>query len=342
MFNKRKKVFISYSWDSHKNQEWVLNLAKDLMTKYGLDVILDQFELSAGKDLTYFMESSMEKADKVLVILTPNYKIKAEERNKGVGYETSMITQEIFETPISKVKFIPILRNGTLATSTPKFLKSKLYHSMTDDDLYVNKLYELSRIIYEKPVVEKPKLGDIPDFTNDKLDPIVDVANSVLSEEKINQEIDFILESADGVQMFNEETQKLNSRIKEKSNLYKKHTKIPFTYESNNRESAIIQALGYSVSFYWRIAYSNSTKDSKLVIKYWKGYLRLKSYNVVHFPDEDPRIVKELIYSFDLNYEKRIQWKLNNGNFTTDEIIQNAFIFIIEEIKKEKSKKFRK
>ncbi len=342
MSDKRKTVFISYSWDSSEHQEWVLNLAKYLMSKYGLDVILDQFELSAGKDLTYFMESSIEKADKVLVILTPNYKSKSEERKSGVGYETSMITQEIFESPVSKVKFIPVLREGTLAKSTPKFLKSKLYHLMTDDNFYINKLFELSRIIYEQPLIEKPKLGKIPDFSNDKLDPIIDIANSLVSEEEINREIDSVLESTDGVQMFREEAQKLNSRIKEKSTLYKEHTKIPFTYESDNRESAIIQALGYSVSFYWRVAYSNSTRNSKLVIGYWKGYLRLKSYNAVYFPGEEPKKVKELFYSFDLNYDKEIQWKLNKENLSTDEIIQNAFLHIIEEIKEEKSIKFRK
>lgn len=341
MSYKRKNVFISYSWDSPKHQEWILRLAKDLMSKYGLNVILDQFELSAGNDLTYFMESSMEKADKVLVILTPSYKIKAEERKSGVGYETSMITQEIFESPISKVKFIPVLRNGTLSTSTPKFLKSKLYHSMIDDDLYLNKLFELSRIIYEKPLIEKPELGEIPDFTKRELDPIVEIANSVLSEEKINKEIDSILDSTDGVQMYREETYELNTRIKEKSNLYKEHTKIPFTYESDNRESAIIHALGYSVSFYWRVAYSNSARDFTLIVRYWKGFLRLNSYDAFYFPGEEPKRIKELKYSFDLSYDKEIQWKLNSGSFFTDEIIQSAFLFIINEIKKEKSKKFR-
>ncbi len=341
MKDKRKTVFISYSWDSPEHQEWVLQLAKDLMSKYGLNIILDQFELSAGKDLNYFMESSIEKADKVLVILTPNYKRKAEERTRGVGYETSMITQEIFESSISKVKFIPVLRNGTLSTSIPKFLKSKLYHPMVDDDLYLNKLFELSRIIYEKPLVEKPKLGDIPDFTKTELDPIVEIANSVLNEEKINQEIDSILDSTNGVQMFNKEIHELNTRIKEKSNLYKENTKIPFTYKSDNCESAIIQALGYSVSFYWRLEYLNSTQSSMLVVRYWKGSLGLSDYDTFYFPGEEPRIIKESKYSFDLNYDKEAQWKLNSDYFLTDEIIQRAFLFIIEEIKKEKSKKIR-
>ena len=341
MSKKRKTVFISYSWDNPEHQDWVLNLAKDLMSKYGLNVILDQFELSAGKDLTYFMESSIEKADKVLVILTPNYKNKAEERKSGVGYETSMITQEIFESPISKVKFIPVLRNGTLATSAPKFLKSKLYHPMNDDSFYLNRLFELSRIIYEKPLIEKPELGEIPDFSNEKLDPIIDIANSVLNEETINKEIDSILDSTEGVQMFREETQKLNSQIKEKSDLYKKHTETPFTYESDNRESSIIHALGYSVSFYWRVAYSNSTRDSKLTIKYWKGFLRLQSYNQPTWLEE-PKVAKEFNYSFDLDYDKKIHWKIDNDTFSTDELMQSAFLYIIEEIKREKSKKFRK
>lgn len=341
MSKKRKTVFISYSWDNPEHQDWVLNLAKDLISKYGVNVILDQFELSAGKDLTYFMESSIEKADKVLVILTPNYKIKAEERKSGVGYETSMITQEIFESPISKVKFIPILRDGTLTSSTPKFLKSKLYHSMNDDSFYINKLFELSRIIYEKPIIEKPELGDIPDFSNENLDPIIDIANAVLKEETINKEIDSILDSTDGVQMFIEETQKLNSKIKDKSDFYKEHTKISFTYESDNRESCIIHADGHSVSFYWRVAYSNSTRDSNLIIKYWKGFLRLHTYNQATWLEE-PKVIKEFNYSFDLDYDKQILWKINDDKFLTDELVQSGFLFIIEEIKSKKSKKFRR
>ena len=127
---KRQKVFISYSWDSENHQKWTLELAKNLISVYGIDVILDQFELSAGKDLTFFMENSIEVADKVLLILTPNYKTKAENRSKGVGYETSMITAELLSSDILNVKFIPILRESTPDQSTPKFLKSKLFHDL--------------------------------------------------------------------------------------------------------------------------------------------------------------------------------------------------------------------
>ncbi|MEK6476055.1 toll/interleukin-1 receptor domain-containing protein [Catalinimonas sp. 4WD22] len=340
MSNKRKTVFISYSWDSPEHQEWVLNLAKNLIEKFGINVILDQFELSAGKDLTYFMESSIEEADKVLIILTPDYKLKAEGRKSGVGYETSMITQEIFESPISKVKFIPILRKGSLNISAPKFLKSKVYHQMDDDNLFINKLYDLTRIIYEKTLLEKPKLGKIPNFSKNDIDPIIDIANSLLDEEKINKEIDSILDSPKGVEIFRSETQKLNSLIKEKVTLYKSTTDIPFVCESDDYESIIVHALGYSASFYWRTAYVNSTKNSILLVRYWNGVVRLKSRSG-YFPINEPKIVNEKRYHIDLNYKKEIVWLLNKESYNSREIVQSAFLFIIEEIKKEKSKRFR-
>ncbi len=338
---QRKKVFISYSWDDNDHQEWVLNLANQLMTKFGIDVILDQFELSAGKDLTYFMENSIEIADKVLLILTPNYKTKAENRDSGVGYETSMITQEIFESPVTKVKFIPILRKGNKKISAPIFLKSKIYHQMDDDSLFINKLYELAQIIYDKPLVEKPELGNIPDFSKSDLDPVIDIANSFMNEERINNEISQILDSTVGVSLFNKEINRMNSILSEKVNLYKNSTPIPFILESDHRESSIIKALGFSVSFYWRVGFTNSTQNSLLLVRYWNGSIALTGGGV-YFPGEEPEMTDEFKFSFDLDYDKNIVWKIDNESWTLDEIIQLAFSFIIEEIREEKSQKFRR
>ncbi|CEJ70098.1 SEFIR domain protein [Chryseobacterium oranimense G311] len=176
----RKKVFVSYSWDNESHQNWVLKLANDLISKYGIDVILDQFELNAGKELTYFMENAISEADKVLIILTPNYKQKAEKREKGVGYETSIISQDILSSSISKIKFIPILREGEQFTSTPSHLVSKIYHNMVDDTKYYIKLLELAKLIYDKNLVEKPELGPMPDFSDLKLnDPLISVINDL-------------------------------------------------------------------------------------------------------------------------------------------------------------------
>lgn len=339
MDKHRKTVFISYSWDSIEHQEWVLRLSSDLMEKFGIDIILDQFELSAGKDLTYFMENSIEKADKVLVILTPEYKIKAENRTSGVGYETSMISQEVFESPISKVKFIPVLRMGTQSNSFPKFLKSKLYHQMIDDNKYIVQLYALSKILYDKPLIEKPKLGEIPDFEKNTFDPIIDIALAVSSEEDLNNEINSILESSEGVELFRKETESLNDQLRKKTEDYRNTTPFQFNYITNKKDTVIISALGYSVSFNWYIRYSNTSKDSYLIIQNWIGTVHLESSD--YFLGIEPKSISEKKYFLDMNYEKNILWKSDSEKMTTSEIIQNAFLYMIERIKEEKSKKFR-
>ena len=67
------KAFISYSWDNDSHKDWVLNLANELM-KNGVDVFLDQYDLSLGMEMTHFMEKAVT-ADRILAILTPNYKL---------------------------------------------------------------------------------------------------------------------------------------------------------------------------------------------------------------------------------------------------------------------------
>lgn len=341
MSKERKIVFISYSWDSQDHQEWVLNLAKDLIEKFGIDVILDQYELSAGKDLTYFMESSIEKADKVLVILTPNYKLKAENRESGVGYETSMISQEIFESPISTVKFIPILRNGKQSHSSPKFLRSKLYHLMNDDEKYINQLYELSRVIYDKSLIEKPILGEIPDFDKKNFDPIIDIGRAFANEAQINHELNEILYSEKGVKIFQDETVIIYNSLKEKVEIYRYGTTIPFGWEGYSSNETVIGALGYSVYFSWALAFGNTTKGAILRAEYWNGIIRLHD-GMHYFPGKEPEMAERHDYSMDLDYDKNIIWKTNSVRLSTNEVIQKAFLFLIESIRTEKSKNFRK
>ena len=158
MEQARLKVFISYSWDNEKHKDWVLKLAKNLIEKYNVDVILDRYDLSVGKNMTYFMENSLEVAHKVIMILTPNYKLKANNRKGGVGFENSMISQELFKNQKDNTKFIPVLRIGSADESAPKFIESLIYHSMVDDNSFESDLEELARLIYEKPKLIKPCL----------------------------------------------------------------------------------------------------------------------------------------------------------------------------------------
>lgn len=339
MSNTRKKVFISYSWDNIEHQQWVSKLASDLMKTYGINVILDQFELSAGKDLTHFMENSIEKADKVLVILSPNYKTKAESRESGVGYETSMISQEIFESPITNVKFIPVLRVGSSTTSAPKFLKSKLYHPMTDDKNYNYQLYDLAKIIYDNELIKKPELGPIPDFKTQNVDPIIELANSLKKEEDINREIDSILHSQEGSKIAEEELQNLVAILKSKIELYQNTTDLRFGIQ-NDRSQFILSCSSNSVSFYWHSDYYGTANELTLLVKYWDGIIRINSSGH-YFPGEEPKAINIQKYNFDLDYQKQPVWKQKNEITNTEELTRTAFIFLMEKIQKEKAKSFR-
>ena len=339
---KRPKVFISYSWDSQEHQDWVLKLANDLIERYSIDIILDQYEITAGNDLNYFMETSIEKSDKVLIILTPKYKLKAEGRDGGVGYESSMISQELFESPITNVKFIPILRDGNSLTSSPKFIKSKAYHSMTNNDEYITRLFELGRILHGKPKLEKPEFGRMPDFNKIDNDPVIDLANEISDKEAINRKLDSIIESKEGVNIANSDISELFSNLKERTSVYKNNTPLLFNFETDDNDNVVISCGGYSVSLKLWNNVINTSRNTKLTVSYWKGGHRLNSYRTMYFPGKEPKISKTFDYIFDLDLNSKPVWKLKSEKYTKDEIANNSFAFIMESIKKEKSKNFRK
>ena len=157
------KVFISYSWDDEEHKIWVLNFASRLRDN-GIEVILDRYELQAGKNIPHFMEKSLEEADKVLVVFTENYKLKADGRNGGVGYEYSILNNDIYKNIAKNSKYIPILKNGTFETSVPSFMQQFIAIDMTDDSQYEEKIKEVTLALYNKPIIEKPVVGVKPDY----------------------------------------------------------------------------------------------------------------------------------------------------------------------------------
>ena len=139
----RGTIFISYCWENEEHEKWVEKFAKDLSTDF--NVLFDK-NLPLGFDLSKFMEESVDKADKVLIVTTPRYKERADERTKGVGYEASLISNDII-TDQNKPKFIPVIRIGTKEESYPRFLGNRKGIDMTDDSKYSQNLDTLIRDI---------------------------------------------------------------------------------------------------------------------------------------------------------------------------------------------------
>jgi hypothetical protein len=177
------RIFFSYSHDSQKHKEWVLSLAKDLNEK-GFESILDQTHLKPGTDILHFAESAVGSSNYVLMICTPNYANKANNRIHGVGWEISMITSEIFNEKGVNGKFIAILKDGNPDVSIPKFMKTKLYVDLRDDKFpnawndLINHMVEnrasnqIGNLLFEalfkydkERIYDQPRLEELKRFT---------------------------------------------------------------------------------------------------------------------------------------------------------------------------------
>jgi TIR domain len=123
------RAFISYSWDDVRHRHWVQDLAERLR-RDGIAVTLDVWEVVPGDQLPHFMERAVRENDYVLIICTPKYKSKSDDRAGGVGYEGDVMTAEVFATRINR-KFIPILRRGKWHEAAPSWLLGVAYIDMS-------------------------------------------------------------------------------------------------------------------------------------------------------------------------------------------------------------------
>jgi hypothetical protein len=163
-------VFISYCWTSELHKQWVLALAIKLEEESGVEVILDQWHAVIGHDRFHFMEDSIRRSDKVLVICDKNYCLKANNREGGVGTETSIITPDIYGS-IKQEKFIPIVldkkSNGDFLL--PDYFSSRFALGMLNVDEFESKYKELERLIWREPLLKPPVRGLKPNFTSNEI-----------------------------------------------------------------------------------------------------------------------------------------------------------------------------
>ena len=87
------KVFISYCGSNEEYINKVVDFAKRLRSN-GIDVVLDQFQMKLGNDMNNFMEKCIndKTITNVLILLSPDYKTKADSRSGGAGIETQIIS----------------------------------------------------------------------------------------------------------------------------------------------------------------------------------------------------------------------------------------------------------
>lgn len=160
------RVFMSYSWTSETHERWVLHLAEEL-AENGVDPILDKWDLKEGQDAHAFMEKMVADptVSKVLIVSDKQYKEKADKRKGGVGTESQIISSEIYKS-IDQTKFVVAVaeKDETGVPYLPVYYTSRIYIDLSDPDLYAKNLEQLLRWIYDKPLYQKPKIGNPPEF----------------------------------------------------------------------------------------------------------------------------------------------------------------------------------
>jgi len=166
MEQKTPKTFISYSWSSPGHCDQIRSYAERLMSD-GVDILLDQWDLSEGQDKYTFMEKMVTDQDVSHVIIFSDqvYAQKADKRKAGVGAESQIISKEVYEK-VDQKNFIPVVcqRQENNEPCLPTFLSSRIWIDFSTPESVQENWEKLLRALYNKPIHEKPGIGKPPSY----------------------------------------------------------------------------------------------------------------------------------------------------------------------------------
>jgi hypothetical protein len=116
-------AFISYSWEDPLHMEWVKDLALRLMGQR-IDIVLDVLALSFNinapqNEINNWMTQAINNADKIIAVLTPKYRQKAESGEGGVGFEYGRLRNEAEVVSKRLKRYVGVLRKGDQSRSLP-------------------------------------------------------------------------------------------------------------------------------------------------------------------------------------------------------------------------------
>lgn len=186
MDNRRPTAFVSYSWDGEEHEKWVHSLVNCLRSDgSGVEATFDKFELfDKTVNLNQMMVNALRKNDYVIVVLTENYRNRADNFQGGVGFEVELLLSDLRR---DRDKLIFIMRhNGDFESVFPSFLRDYYAIDFSDDKQFDKKFEELVHRIYRHNAYEKAPLGTMPNFLNVKLQQSIDNETQKVSKMETN------------------------------------------------------------------------------------------------------------------------------------------------------------
>lgn len=151
---KAKKCFISYAWGVFEHERWVSKLVEDLKNA-GINVTFDQKDNAfLGSDVQTFISNSIEESDFIIVVGTPLYKEKYENKapytGSKVALEVKLIGIRLSEENNKKI-ILPLLLSGDENNSLPLSMRGRVYGNFKNEDAYFKTLLDLILTLYSFP-----------------------------------------------------------------------------------------------------------------------------------------------------------------------------------------------
>jgi small GTP-binding protein domain len=144
--------FISYAWGVTEHERWVeKRLATDLQ-KAGIEVLLDRWENSRiGASVARFVER-IEKSDRIVMVGTPLYRRKYENKDTDTGYvvaaEVELINNRLLGTEPQKESVLPLLLDGKKADALPPLLQGRVHADFRKEEAYFTTAFDLILDLY--------------------------------------------------------------------------------------------------------------------------------------------------------------------------------------------------
>lgn len=148
-------IFVSYSWVNNEPNMDVLNFVAYLREK-GFHATCDVMFMQEETAISFpkMMAQKLKEADKVIIILSKEYKEKADSFKGGVGIEYNYIISDIEK---NVKKYILVTFDSDIQNVTPDFIKEREVISLIKDEeqTYEKLFYKL----YDKPEYIFPEVS---------------------------------------------------------------------------------------------------------------------------------------------------------------------------------------
>jgi len=145
-----------------------------------------------------------------------------------------------------------------------------------------------------------------------------------------------LLNSEKGVQVA---TQEINSLFAEyekfTNNFSDKNATVKIQFQKVGNTIVVFSG-GFSLELLWRCHFINTLEHSVLYLRIWKGRHDARGISV--FPFEEPKILKEIEYNFDLNKAGEFGWKESVGKkhfYSSKQLIEKSIDMLFSKIRDE-------